>query len=213
MSKTTLNSIIRQATAPEGAILKSPRRPPKVDLTGKLFGDLKVIEMLHPIGQHGHYRCNCKCRCGNHIIVEARSLCKRVNPTCGCETWERKKGKDNPRYKGYQDISGYFWLFVQRNAKQRGIPFNITIQQAWDLYAQQNKRCALSGVDIHFGLTAKDENTASIDRKNPHLGYTLDNIQWVHKSINFSKHTMTNEEFVNMCKRVCEHEVINKNSV
>lgn len=187
-----------------------PFRPPKKDLTGLTFGKLEVLCMLHPIDNQGHYRCKCVCRsCGNEdFILKVKDLDKRINPTCGCETWERKKGKASSRFRGHEEISGNFWNYLLRNARQRNIAVNITIEQAWDLYIQQNRKCALSGAPIDFGTSNYDATTASLDRINPHLDYELGNIQWLHKNVNFSKHRMDNDEFIKMCKQIVNHHEI-----
>jgi hypothetical protein len=45
--------------------------------------------------------------------------------------------------------------------------------------------------------------TASLDRKDSSKGYTKDNVQWIHKTINFMKGQMSDQEFVSWCKLVC----------
>ena len=47
--------------------------------------------------------------------------------------------------------------------------------------------------------------TASLDRKDSSLGYTLDNIQWVHRTVNKIKLDLQQDEFVEWCKRVAAH--------
>lgn len=35
-------------------------------------------------------------------------------------------------------------------------------------------------------------------------GYTLDNVQWVHKTINFMKHDLSQDVFIQWCERVLQ---------
>lgn len=66
------------------------------------------------------------------------------------------------------------------------------------LVEKQLFRCALSGMEI-------EPNTANLDHKNPvSCGGTDDisNLQWLHKDINQAKGALTNEQFIEMCKRV-----------
>jgi hypothetical protein len=64
----------------------------------------------------------------------------------------------------------------------------------------------LSGVDIFFGNQYdKDETTASLDRKDSGKGYTLDNVQWVHKRVNIMKNIISDMEFIEWCKKVANH--------
>lgn len=59
----------------------------KIDLTGKSFGKLKVIEQaddyISPSGQHKP-QWNCICECGNEIIVRGNHLTENRVKSCGC---------------------------------------------------------------------------------------------------------------------------------
>jgi 5-methylcytosine-specific restriction endonuclease McrA len=70
------------------------------------------------------------------------------------------------------------------------------------LLEAQGYLCALTGVRLEV-------ETAELDHKVPvSRGGTndLSNLQWVHKSINRAKGTMTNEEFVEACVKVAEKQ-------
>lgn len=45
-------------------------------------------------------------------------------------------------------------------------------------------------------------NTASLDRIDSSKPYIIDNIQWVHKDINFMKRTYSHDYFIKLCKLV-----------
>ncbi len=47
--------------------------------------------------------------------------------------------------------------------------------------------------------------TASLDRIDSSRGYTLDNIQWVHKDLNKMKTNYPNDYFIKMCKYVANN--------
>jgi hypothetical protein len=52
--------------------------------------------------------------------------------------------------KGVGEISGSFWALIKAGASRRNIPFELNINDAWDLYLRQGGVCALSGIDIFF---------------------------------------------------------------
>jgi len=108
--------------------------------------------------------------------------------------------RKRPKWKGHEDISMTFWNNVIRGAKSREIIFKLTIEKAWKLYIKQKRRCALSGRNIGFEYSKS--NTASLDRIDSTKGYTINNIQWVHRDLNFSKQSLSNEEFINLCREV-----------
>ena len=66
------------------------------------------------------------------------------------------------------------------------------------LLESQGYLCALTGVRLEV-------ETAELDHKIPVCrGGTndLSNLQWIHKSINRAKGTMTNQEFIEACLKV-----------
>ena len=107
-------------------------------------------------------------------------------------------------YKGYNDLSGKYWYDIQYSARKRGITFcpNLKIEYAWDLFIKQDKKCALSALDIQLYPDLKRRNTASLDRIDSSLGYNQDNIQWLHKSVNNLKHNLNNKETAELCRKI-----------
>lgn len=54
-----------------------------LDLSGKEFGRLKVIERSH-LGKHGEIYWLCICRCGSYKKVRAYNLTSGLTKSCGC---------------------------------------------------------------------------------------------------------------------------------
>jgi hypothetical protein len=71
------------------------------------------------------------------------------------------------------------------------------------LFIRQNKKCALSGIDISIEFDGS--GTASLDRIDSLKHYTIDNVQWVHKDINKMKMDFPQESFIKMCKLVSDN--------
>ena len=64
---------------------------------------------------------------------------------------------------------------------------------------KQNKKCALSGIDLIFEANhGKIEGNISLDRIDSQKGYTINNVQWVHKDINFMKQDFAENYFLDM---------------
>lgn len=172
-------------------------------LLGKKFGKLTVTE-FHGLVKGSKTAWLCQCECGNIKIARNDSLKDGSTRSCGCML--NPKGKDNPGWKGHGDISSSLWRRNERGAIKRKLEFSITIKQAWKLFIKQNRKCALTGQDIHFGKTRVDpDGTASLDRIDSSKGYVVGNIQWVSKEINFAKQSMSQEKFINLCKLVANH--------
>jgi hypothetical protein len=96
-----------------------------------------------------------------------------------------------------------FFSNIKRSAISRNLEFSITIEQIWDLFLKQERKCYLSGRKLYFkSKRSKNVCTASLDRIDSSKGYTMDNVQWIDSKINIMKHTGTNEEFINLCNLV-----------
>ena len=120
----------------------------------------------------------------------------------------RRRREKNVRWSGYEDISGQYWGNLIRSAKKRGILFDITHKQVFELFKKQDAKCAISGKEICLAANSQDLTTgcqtASLDRIDSSKGYLGDNIQWVHKQINGSKMDLDMEIFLTMCKMVSD---------
>lgn len=161
------------------------------DIINQRFGRLVVIGTDKIRDNNGILKFKCQCDCGNVVHIRRTSLVNKVTQSCGCLR------KDLDREGGYEDICAKYFIRLKNCAESRNLEFNITIEDIWNQYVKQNKKCYLSGLDISFepiGINTVKQ-TASVDRKNPKIGYTKENIGIVHKRVNTMKHNMTNNEF------------------
>ena len=112
------------------------------------------------------------------------------------------KTMDQNTHKGWiKDVLRYsFAKKYQTNAVLRDIEWNITFEYLADLLIEQDFKCALTGWDIE--AMKVQVNTASLDRIDSLKGYIEGNVQWVHKMVNMSKQSYTQEEFIEMCNAV-----------
>lgn len=143
----------------------------------------------------------CQCICGNIVYRSASNITRNKNMCNEC----KKKNLHKIHYKGHFDISSSFWTILKQSARVRNIKVDVTITDIWGLFLKQNKKCALTGIDINFDKSRNKKHTASLDRIDSSKDYTLDNIQWVHKNINLMKMDLSQEEFIKFCKLVTEH--------
>ena len=54
------------------------------------------------------------------------------------------------RKKSSEKICITFFKKIQSNAIKRGLSFDLDIDYLWDLFLKQNKKCALTKVDINI---------------------------------------------------------------
>ena len=180
------------------------------EITSQKWGKLTVISFAGYTPKHRRTVWNCQCDCGN--IVQVRSDCLRSKTATGgtksCGRCVRSKtGSESAAWKGCGQLSATRWERILADAKSRKLNVSITIKDAWDLLTKQDWKCAITGKAIMLPSRTKgEETTASLDRIDSTKGYTLDNIQWVHKRINWMKSNMSMNEFVDFCKAVVNHQ-------
>jgi hypothetical protein len=154
----------------------------------------------------------CKCDCGNTVVHRLSGLKSGKTKSCGCLKY--LKGEKSPFFTGCGEISGKFFSHIKRTAnggtnKRKRIckDFDINVEFLWDLFLKQNKKCAITNVPICFSsIFGKfSDGTASLDRIDSNKGYTEDNVQWVHKTINMMKNKLSMDEFTEWCKLVAKN--------
>jgi hypothetical protein len=87
-----------------------------IDLTGKTFGRLTVIERHGPKGRRAYWRC--KCECGNETVVVGDTLKSGRTKSCGCLRTEEtiKRSTTHGHTSNYQRTREYTsW----KHAKER----------------------------------------------------------------------------------------------
>lgn len=169
------------------------------DLTGKRMGKLVVVSY----DQEKH-KYECICDCGKILFRQSSDLLQGKQKMC----WAcRNKYLSTIKWKGIGELSMDKWIAIQRSAKVRNLSFEITIQEAWELFEMQNRKCALSGLPLEFHSRKADraKTTASLDRIDSGKGYTIDNVQWVHKFVNTAKMDMNQAYFIELCKAVANY--------
>lgn len=180
------------------------------NLIGQKFGGLTVIK---PAGStsRGLALWECLCECGSTFVTSGYYLRQGRKKSCGCRT-NRKFGSENHRWSGFGSISGAYWHRIRQGAINRNLELAITIEEAWELFVQQNGKCALSGEPLVLCTSDSkrrknsSRQTASLDRKDSTKGYTRENVQWIHKTLNKMKMEMPDDEFISWCLKVAKNE-------
>lgn len=178
-----------------------------VDLTGKKFGRLTVVQPIPRSPTNYTFRWKCRCDCGNYTQVRRGNLVYGLTKSCGCLKQD-KIGDKHHAWRGYGHIPGGFISKYKSHAKRRGIPFDLSIEYVNHLFEFQDGRCAYTNTKLsfeHYGYKGEYSN-ASLDRRDSSLGYIEGNVQWVLTEINFMKQSLSENRFVELCEAVCERQ-------
>ena len=165
---------------------------------GSKYGNLIILENIYE-GGNGGAKIKVQCKCGK-IYITGKANVKRGSVT-QCKNCYTGFPKLKAR-RGVGEMSGQHWCNIIKNAECRDWKVLLTKEEAYNLYLKQNKKCALSNIPIQFDNYKTQEKTASLDRKDSSLDYTLNNVQWVHKAVNRMKQNFTQERFLELCKLI-----------
>jgi hypothetical protein len=169
------------------------------DITGQVFGRLTALR-FERLDRFGKAVWLTRCECGKEKVINTSAMKAGLTTSCGC--CKREKAR-----KGVGELSQAYWRKLEKAATQRGLLFQMTKQDAWDLFLQQGQKCALSGIEITlFANWDKYRlQTASLDRIDSTKGYVPGNVQWVHKRVNFLKRDYSEAELIYWCCKVAGH--------
>ena len=175
---------------------------------GLKFGLLTVLSFFS-LTPSGHKSYNCVCDCGNLVVRTGTSMRRSKNSSCGCFSI---KGAKHHQWTGVGEISSGFWYdHIVRSANEtknknqirKTKELTITIKEAWKIFINQDRKCALSGILLTFPIVHKSKEwNASLDRIDSSKGYIQGNVQWVHKDVNIMKNKYEQKYFIEICKRI-----------
>jgi hypothetical protein len=152
------------------------------DFTGKKIGRLTAIKRVGT--QYGNALWECKCECGNIVMVNSSKLISGNTKSCGCLAKENKikqftkHGLCKTRlYRIWQDMKGRCYNKKLPCYKNYGGK-NIFVCDEWlkDFYNFYN-----------WAINNGYKENLTIDRINPNGNYNPLNCQWITRSANTSK--------------------------
>lgn len=179
--------------------LKVKRRRQYKDITGQIIGKWKVLSFYEYKNETTIW--TCQCECGK--ISTIWKTCLNQKRVGGCKECG-DKAKINK-----EEFRVAFFNRIKKEAKTRKIRFSLTKKYLYDLFLKQNRKCALSNVDIWFAKTnrgnSRGETSASLDRIDSSKGYIINNVQWVHKRVNKIKQNLLDDELIDWCRKIATH--------
>lgn len=88
---------------------------------------------------------------------------------------------------------------TKKRANKHGFDFNLTLKDLIELWAEQNGKCALTGMEFSLesgSLQNKNPFKISIDRINNSRGYIKSNVRFLTHWANNAKSTWTDQIFL-----------------
>lgn len=168
------------------------------------------LTVLEEVNHKKRWMFRTQCDCGKIEIKRKDWVVSGRTTSCKSCASKRTAQKYPPpiNFKGIGGLSKTHYSSIKYNAERRQIPFDVSIEDLWELFLDQGGYCALTGIPLVLVPQIKNSNvdwdiiTASIDRKDSTKGYTSDNIWWVHKEVNRLKNNYSLEELLFWCKLI-----------
>ena len=174
---------------------------------GDKLMNLEILKILS--GRVTTYRVKCN-KCDNiyhtgHSILNKKSKGLGLDCCHNCFKINMKSRKNSRMLTN--NISLMQYKKIQRQAELRGIEFNVTPEYLESIF---NGKCYFSGKELIIGTHTKVNNildlgNSSLDRLNSNIGYVENNVAWVYKPINLMKHTLSPNEFIELCRLIVEN--------
>lgn len=177
---------------------------------GKKFGKLEVIDVLKT---PKYYKYQCICECGNNLVVNSFSILAGKTKSCGCNQYvnqKRQKSRSDIKHGINSSAVNYVFSTYKRNAKIRGLEFNLTKEQ---FYLISTKECIYCGSKPSkaSGYSGKKNSPKfiynGIDRKDNTIGYSIENSVPCCTICNRAKGNLTELEWRGWIERFKLHDL------
>lgn len=157
------------------------------------YNSYKVLELGHRNLDSGRSVRTVTVECVHCSNTKTINLQTLLYGECNCYCTTNQK-----LIKGKKVSPKRYFKNLKKNASRSnrgGVKeFSITLDDILQKLEQQGGKCIYSGVPVSF-----DDGSLSVDRKDNSIGYTIDNIQIVHRTVNYMKNEIPEETFLDFC--------------
>ncbi len=162
------------------------------DITGNIYGRIKVIKFLRMEGKGRSSIYECLCECGNITEVHRASLVRGYTLSCGCYNRDKQLSAHGvASFNNY--LKGY-----KNSALKRGYVFELTNEQFREVISKDCVACGAPPKEISRKTkkySATPIRANGVDRIDNDKGYTSGNVQPMCSPCNKAKSTMGDEDF------------------
>jgi hypothetical protein len=168
---------------------------------GSKYDKFTVIDETIRKNKHKQSIISCQCECGTKVEIPCYQL---ENNT----SYNKLQCFQCSHFKGYKDVP---LQFLTNKICAKNWEVNVDCKFIYDLWNRQNKKCALSGLDISFENVSSIRSyscTASLDRIDSSKPYNKDNVQLVHKHVNIMKNDHNQQYFIKLCQLITNYNKV-----
>jgi hypothetical protein len=163
---------------------------------GKKFSHLEVLSR-NGTRTDGKPLWECQCTCGKVVTVISYNVIAGRTISCGCQNRNRKFSVSE--HHGFDSKTPEYGLWTKARARAKRIasktntPFEVLFNITPN-HISIPILCPVLGIPLFKGTLHHHNNSPSLDRKIPSLGYIPNNIQVISHRANALKNNATVEE-------------------
>lgn len=181
-----------------------------VNYRNKIIGGYEVLDCdgikKFPSGQtQVYWKVRC-ISCNREKSLNFGKILGNYQSGCRACLSERFSGSNSHRWSGgflVTNVPSMYFHKLKSSAEKRKINFDLTRDDLENKFIEQNGKCVYTNYDLHFGNNTI-RGTASLDRIDSKLDYTISNVQWVHKDVNTIKWDLSHDRFIEICQIITE---------
>lgn len=173
--------------------------PNTIDITGKIFGRIKVIGPTNKRANGRDVYWLCECSCGKQKEIIGYSIRSGNTQSCGCLRLERVTKKNG------ESIINRLYKYYTDSAKKRNIDWEITKKKFVDIITKECSYCDSKPERKTINGLSGFLFCNGVDRIDSSLGYSNDNCVTACSMCNQMKWTYNTEEFLNHIEKIYFH--------
>lgn len=180
-----------------------------IDLTGKRYGRLEVLEIDNVDLKTRKTKWICRCDCGTIKPIRGQDLRSGLTISCGCYQTEIRG--DGPRKPKGESAFNSVYSSYKSGARKRELDFKLTKEEFKELISDN---CSVCGVEPDKTYKARQYTNGEykyngIDRVDNNIGYIKENCVTMCTPCNFGKHSLSQEKFMNWIERLVRYQLKN----
>ena len=166
--------------------------------------------------------------CGDKFQKENKEYKRQIKSGngrffCGLSCVAFKRNEENPPKGNTQSLAPgklkdkytpfrWYLLRIDYRSRKKNCNYDITLQYLKELWEKQKGICPLTGWelilprDTRKAWDVSNIRNASLDRIDSHKGYLQGNVRFISIMANLAKQSFVDEELIEFCKSVTEHQ-------
>ena len=153
-------------------------KTPKLDLIGKTFGRLTVLDEYIPAGSVTKWKC--RCECGNETYVHRGKLLAGTTKSCGCIAKSLNGLSDHILYSKWWSIKERCYKEYHPSYKNYGAK-GVRLCEEWQDFM----------AFFNWSMANGFEDGLTIERKDASGDYSPENCEWITLAENVARSNRT----------------------